>query len=919
MSSSTQHIRTILHHLKFKCLIALLLLNTLLNAQQHSMSGYITDYENNRGIDLATIFLLESNQGAISNEMGYYNIKNIQTGQYQLRVSYVGYQQIDTTIRITNDTKINIRLKRNSLQLKEINVMASAKKENPSASIIQRTAIDHLQPNSIKDLMQLLPGNLFGDSKLNNATQMSMRQAGTDKNTALGTAIVVDGVPLSNDNNMQTFYGASNIGDIANSKNTVNGGVDLRRISTDHIDEVEVIRGIPSAKYGDLSSGAVIVKSRKGVSPFIFRIKSDPLTKLFYAGKGFALSSKAGTLNMGIDYTHYLSDQRSKLEQFKRISTNVQHDIVIGKNLHISSQFSHTGTIDKAGFDADIMNKEDSYKSDYQNFRLKNAGQWNINNPLLKKIEFTLSAQYSADILERTRTITLNSPMGISLSNTDGENYGVFLPAEYLSTYAVKGNPLNIFAQSIINIQPKLGNTINHLMIGAEYRYDKNFGQGSVYDILTPPYPTLSSSSRPRAHKDIPALQKIVFFAEENFNAQWLNSKINIVAGLRATKLMGIAPELTNLHAIFAEPRSNLRWELPALNFCTKKTTLALRVGYGKHIKFPTLMQLYPEKAYFDIPQLNYYSNNADNRLIHFRTYSFDRTNKDIEPSQNRKFEYGLDIKNVFFQLEISIFNELSSNAYEQQTRYLPLTYKNYDAASYTGHTKPNINDFSFSTDTAFYGYNTTSNAALIRKKGVEFQFKTKQIKALSTEFAINGAWFKSTYDINDVRYKHSSIVVGGKYFPYVGIFDAGRESRVNSQLNTNIFINTHIPSQRLVFSTAVQLLWHSAYQMIAYEGIPTHYINLKGEKLVFTDKELNDPVFKPLIETFSAAYFMPEISPISVELNFRATKEINKQLRISFFVNRLIDYNPLYKTRFGTNAQKWVIPFMGAEIQLKI
>jgi len=895
------------------------LFNTLATAQQHSMSGYIRDFDNNKGIDLATIYLSESNQGASSNEMGYFEIKNIQAGQYHLRVSYVGYQQLDTVIRIINDIKLNLKLRPNSLQLKAINVMASAKRENPSSSVIQRTAIDHLQPNSIKDLMQLIPGNLFSDSKLNNATQMSMRQAGSDKNTALGTAIVVDGVPLSNDNNMQAFYGASGISDIANHKNTVNGGVDLRRISTDHIDEVEVIRGIPSAKYGDLSSGAVIVKTRKGVSPFIFRIKSDPLTKLFYAGKGIALSPTAGTLNLGVDYTHYYTDQRSKLEQFKRISTNFQHEIVVGKNLRISSQLAHTGTIDKTGFDADIMNKEDSYKSDYQSFRLKNSGQWNINNPLLKKIEYTVSAQYSADKLERTRTITLNSPMGLSLTDTDGENYGIFLPAEYLSGFAVKGNPLNLFAQSIVNLQPKIGNSINHLMLGVEYRYDKNFGQGSVYDLQRPPYPTLSSSSRPRAHKDIPALQKIVFFAEENFNAQWLGSNINIVAGIRCTKLLGVSHNMSNLQDLFAEPRSNLRWELPAFNIHTKATSIALRIGYGNQIKFPTLMQLYPEKAYFDIPQLNYYSNNAENRLIHFRTYSIDRTNTSIAPSKNSKFEYGLDIKYDFIQMEISIFNELSSNAYEQQTHFLPLIYKNYDAASYTGNRKPGINDFSFKADTAFYGYNTTTNAALIRKKGVEFQIKTKKIKALSTEFVMNGAWFKSTYDINDVRYKHSNIVVAGKYFPYVGIFDAGRESRVNSQLNTNIFFNTHIASQGLVFSTAIQFLWHSAFQMIAYDGIPTHYINLKGEKLAFTNNELNDPVFKPLIETFSPAYFLPEKNPVSIELNFRATKEINKQLRISFFVNRLIDYNPMYKTRFGTNARKWVIPFMGAEMQLKI
>ncbi len=904
---------------RFHCTLFFAFICVVACGQQVTLSGKITDSETAMPIDLASIYIFETNQGSISNELGHFEIKNIRVGQYQLIASFVGYQPMDTSININAHTYIHFKLKPNSLQLKEINVMAVTKKNNPATSIIQRNAIDHLQPSSLKDIMQLLPGHLFSDSKLNNATQMTIRQAGSDINTALGTAIVVDGIPLSNNNNMQTMYGASSTNDIANNKNTVNAGIDLRRISTDHIDEVEVIRGIPSVKYGDLTSAAVIIKSKHGAVPYSFRLKSDPLTKLFYIGKGFTLSPQSGTLNIGIDYTLYNTDQRSKLEQFKRVTANVQHNVVHKKNRTISTQFAYTGTVDQTRFDADIMNKEDSYKSDYKSFRFKNSSIWNINNKVLKKFEYSISMQYSADKMERTRTITLNSPMGISLSDTAGENYGTFLPAEYLSTFTVEGKPLNIFAQTIVNLQPKIGNLMNNLMIGAEFRYDKNVGKGSLYDLQRPPYPTLSSSSRPRAHKDIPAFQKLAFFAEENLNTKLWNSKLNVVAGMRATKLIGIEHRMSNLHAIFIEPRTTMRWIFPQFKIANQSTSLSFNIGYGKQVKFPTLMQLYPEKAYFDIPQLNYYSKNEENRIIHFKTYIVDRTNANIKPSQNTKFEYGFDLKCDFVTIDLSIFHELSANAYEQQMIFKPISYKNFNAASYQGQSKPVLSDFNFSVDTAFYGYSTSTNAAFIRKKGIEFQIRTKKIEALSTEIVVNGAWFKTTYDINDVRYKHSSIVVGGRYFPYVGVFDAGRDSRVNSQFNTNIFLNTHLPKQRLVFSAAIQLIWHSAFQMIPYSGIPNSYINLKGEQHSFGSSEINNPVFKPLIETFSSAYFLMEKNPISAELNLRATREISNHLKMSFFVNRLIDYNPMYKTRFGTSARKWVIPFMGAEIHIKI
>ena len=44
-------------------------------------------------------------------------------------------------------------------------------------------------------------------------------------------------------------------GDADNSRNHVSYGVDMREIPTDNIEKVEVVRGIPSVKYGELTSG----------------------------------------------------------------------------------------------------------------------------------------------------------------------------------------------------------------------------------------------------------------------------------------------------------------------------------------------------------------------------------------------------------------------------------------------------------------------------------------------------------------------------------------------------------------------------------------------------------------------------------------------------------------------------------------
>lgn len=891
---------------------------SLLHAQKFSVSGFITDKQTRTPIVMGSVFISETTQGTVSDEKGMFEIRNVVKGTYHLCSCYLGYEAFDTIIYVDKPVRLNIRLVPTSLQLKEVNVMAREKKAASTTSSMQRAAIEHLQPSSMSDVLQLLPGGLLSDSKLNTTNSVSMRQAGSDLNTAMGTAVVQDGVPMSNDYNMQSFYGTSS-SDVASSKSSVNSGVDMRQISTDHVEEVEVIRGIPSVKYGDLTSGAIIIKSKKGATPLTLRVKSDPLNKLVYAGKGFRLPGDWGTLNVGMDYTKFVADQRSPFDQYQRVTSNLNHERKVGKNFTTTTQLAYTGTIDKKVNDPDVMNREDQYRSDYNSVRFSNSGTWNIGKGSLNKLEYTVSGQYANDVLERTKTVTLNSPMGLSLNTTDGESLGFFLPSEYLSTYTMDGKPFNFYSQVTAYLQPKIGETFNNILLGAEFRLDKNFGDGALYDLTRPPFPTMSSSSRPRAPKDIPSMQKLIVFGEEHFKANLGQGKLDVTGGLRAT-LLGNLPTSSALHGkIYAEPRLNASYQLPAVEVGKTPFNLTLKAGLGDQVKFPTALQLYPEKAYYDISELNYYTANEANRLVYLLTVVKNRTNSNLLPARNRKLEGGIDLSFGGNTLNLTVFHENERNGFETQSQYFPQKYKLYDPQSYTGTGLPSVSDFSYVNKALFLGYTTTTNAAVVQKNGIEYQWTTRKIKAISTEIVVNGAWFETTYDISDLRYEYPTIVSSGNYYPYVGIYKAGDNSKVRKQLNTNLFLNTHLSKQRLMFSTSVQTVWTSSYQMMEYSGVPFAYVGLDGVQHDFTETERTDAAFKPLIETFSSAYFKPEVSPISVEVNLKATKEIGSNLKLSFFVNRLIDYNPRYYSRFGVATQKWVTPFMGAEIQIKI
>ena len=44
-------------------------------------------------------------------------------------------------------------------------------------------------------------------------------------------------------------------------------------------------------------------------------------------------------------------------------------------------------------------------------------------------------------------------------------------------------------------------------------------------------------------------------------------------------------------------------------------------------------------------------------------------------------------------------------------------------------------------------------------------------------------------------------------------------------------------------------------------------------------------------------------------------TKEFSRMIRASFFVNNILDINPLYKNRYNQNVRVWQKSFFGAEM----
>lgn len=289
-----------------KCLLvvlALCLTEAVLG--QHAtfnIRGTITDNKG-KGIELATVSL---NQSLVTSSSagGKFLLKNVPAGTYTYRVSFVGYETATGTFVVkTGRETLDVSLNELGLQLQNVTVTAK-QVQMGSKSVIDQDAIRHIQPKSIGDLLQLVPGNLVENPNLNQLSQAHIReiedtQSGGkiayDAANARGTAVVVDGTPLSNDGNLQVFnanrYGskADDNGSTLGENATGGRGIDLRTVSAGNVESMEVIRGIPSVEYGNLTSGVIIVNTKSGHTPWEVKAQADPNSKLIYASKGFNL------------------------------------------------------------------------------------------------------------------------------------------------------------------------------------------------------------------------------------------------------------------------------------------------------------------------------------------------------------------------------------------------------------------------------------------------------------------------------------------------------------------------------------------------------------------------------------------------------------------------------------------------------
>ena len=885
-----------------------------------TVEGVVRDSDG-KPLSFATMFIAELGTGVSTDLEGKFRFTGTKGTEYTLNVSYLNHVDKEVKVKAGSPEPLVIVLEEQSYELAEVVVMADYKKNQGSTAVINQQALEHIQPTSVADVLSLIPGGLFRESSATGFNRISLRQSGSDDNTSLGMAVVMDGIPQDNDGFRASIPGLST--DEYSDRLGMNRGIDLKTLSTDHIRKIEIVKGISSAKLGNLSSGVIQTTSKIGITPAQLRMKVDPLTKLIYLGKGFRISPKIGYLHTGIDYTSVYDDRRDPMSKYSRLTGQVTYNnsVDVGdKTLFLFFKLSEVYTLNQAKEDELTQDYNESFRNKYSRTGASFKAQMYDLGKIVDNVEFIASADYTYDLIDRNRLVQTGTPLPSPLATEEGESEGIYLPSTYYSPFQIENKPLSLLTQLNAESLFETRSFRHKVIYGLSWKRTKNYGEGVMVDMTRPPYPGNNEYVRPVPNRSIPALSVGAAYAEEQLkhSNRWFDFELN--AGVRFTQMFNLDTKYTELRKLQVEPRINAALSFNIDLAGGKSLRNMFRFGFGQENKLPTLDYIYPDRVYKDMIVLNAYTK-QDDPFNHLITYTkiYDVTNNSLRPNRNTKYEAGWDVEYEGYSLSLTFFKEHSDRGFESVAEYSPVRYTRYvdpiDGQPIVGR-RPEKEDYVADPYATFVDMDIVRNSMKVEKKGLEYLLRFPKIIPLSTTVEINGAYYDTRYSSGAPLQYHPAFRDDDRPQPYVGIY---RRQDITRQriFNTNLWFNTNIPRYKMIFTTFFQFIWLNEEMRINGDEYPSAYFDTDGRMHTVDDRILQSikdghtvwrhyHIYK---EDFS------ETLPVSLTVNFKVTKEFSRMIRASFFVNNILDINPLYKNRYNQNVRVWQKSFFGAEM----
>ncbi|MBI5474760.1 MAG: TonB-dependent receptor, partial [Ignavibacteriae bacterium] len=803
----------------------------------------------------ASVLIKGTKVGCATDVNGHYTIPKLKPGSYTLDVSFVGCASTSraVVVRAGEATVADFSLEPSSFMIGAIECVGETEllpKEAQTKTVITGAEIEHYQASSVGDVLDLVPGiQKSANPGIARSSLAAVRGNNVTGNQAdylgeFGTLVVVDGIPMSNNANLQfekvttSTTGSGNLGRSA----------DLRMIPADNIQTIEVVSGIPSVRYGDVTSGIINVQTKIGRQPHRLKIKTNPDTREANLGGGFGLGESGISYNLNVAQ----SERNVRLEgdEFSRLTGQ----LVLSNTLFENQLTMNNKVLVQRIFDEEAP-KDDVFRTrNYNRGYTLTYGLWGKYVPLesVSNLEYNTYVTYRRENSMKSKLVQSDLrilPTGDTIST-------------YTGKVETRGAEWTIGGRLEWNTLFYTGDLIHRLTVGSDVQYNANTGEGLLIDSLYNYYGS-TSGRRSYAFDEIPGQTLLSFYAEDRFTGQ-LGVDFSLSIGARyetyrpfAFNIKGLwgDGDLVRSHqGSFFNPRLNL------LVYLTDENQIRLSAGLSS--KSPSMSSIYPA------PDVLQWRNQATTQTLYFHP---DRRAPGLKGYREGQVEVGYDHK-LFDVVGASV------SAYYKKRSNEPIesSYPVFTTMSEAGITK------AYFVDT----YTRYGNSGSTESKGIELSLRTVQIKPLNMQMQITGSYTFSKRKKNAYEFAEAADTSIGRYATYRVVqgpvdtligFLYPRAGGWDERLILNYYLKYTLPPLGLWMTLRAEYTLLENYQELDLK--PLDYA-----KLTPTGQMQRD---------FDAAVSR---KPVKWLFNLNISKSLFAGAEVSFYVNNFLDEPAIWR-----------------------
>ena len=291
--------------------------------EKFTLSGTIIDANSNETLIGVNVVIPELKTGVTTNEYGFYSI-TLPKGIYSVQISYLGYQNIEESINLNQNTKNNFNLYSNETALKEVVITGNKtkidiKKPEMSVNKLSISAIKKMpvvlgEVDVLKSIL-LLPGVTNAGE---GASGFNVRGGGADQNL-----ILLDEATIFNSSHVFGFFSVFN---------------------PDAIKDLKLYKGGIPARYGGRASSVLDIYQKDGNSKSFHLNGGIGLISSRILAEGPLVKNKGSFLIGGrSSYAHLFlklsEEQKNNSAYFYDLNTKLSYKLDSNNSVYLSGYF----------------------------------------------------------------------------------------------------------------------------------------------------------------------------------------------------------------------------------------------------------------------------------------------------------------------------------------------------------------------------------------------------------------------------------------------------------------------------------------------------------------------------------------------------------------------------------------------------